>query len=209
MNIEVLNNSGEKVREVKLIDDIASCSLNKHLVYVVVKGILNNSRKAHAKVKTRGEVRGGGRKPFRQKGTGRARQGSIRSPLLRGGGVTFGPTQDRNYKVKINKKERKRSLSMVLKELIKENRIKIVDFSLKEIKTKEFLKILKNLKLDKEKVGLVLAQDEEIIQKSARNLPNVLIYNSSSLNTYNALNCYYLLFSENSFLRLQERWKKN
>ena len=147
MKYQVYNSKAEKVSEVELNPAIFELAINPGLVHQAAQAQLANRRKVLAHTKDRSEVRGGGRKPWRQKGTGRARHGSIRSPLWKGGGVTFGPTKDRNFSKKINKKMKRKALFMCLTDRAKDQNLILLDkFEIKDNKTKEFVALVKNLK---------------------------------------------------------------
>src|SRR3989339_1186928 len=152
MKATVYNMQGTKVKELELAKEIFGVQVNPHIMSQVIVAQQANARKVIADTKDRSEVRGGGRKPWRQKGTGRARHGSIRSPLWRGGGITFGPTNERNFSLKINKKAKRKALLMCLSDKAKNERIILVDnLELAEAKTKKFFQILLNLKLREKK----------------------------------------------------------
>lgn len=175
MKIDVYNIEGKVVDNIELNDAYFNVPLNKDLVLQYLRYQMFNARWPWAHVKTRGEVRGGGRKPWRQKGTGRARQGSIRSPQWRGGGVVFGPRNTINWKLKMPKKMRRKALLMLLSEKVKENNIKVIsNFNdLNQIKTKLALDILKNLNVYNDKVLIVLNNKNINVEKSFANISNV------------------------------------
>jgi large subunit ribosomal protein L4 len=164
---------------------------------------LANRRQGTASTKTRGEVRGGGRKPWIQKGTGRARHGSIRSPIWVGGGIAFGP-KPRSYRYTMPKKIKRLALKSALSAKAQSDKVIVLDsFDLKEPKTKSVLKILQNLKIDG-KVLLVTAQADEVVYKSARNLPNVHTAVADQLNVLQVLNADYLVFTREAVNRAEE-----
>jgi large subunit ribosomal protein L4 len=163
-----------------------------------------NKRQVIASTKTRAEVSGGGRKPWRQKGTGRARHGSIRSPLWVGGGVTFGPTNKRNFKKDIPKKMRRKALFMVLSEKAKNETLAIVgSIELKEIKTKEFKKMIDSLKLDGSALIVLESLNENII-KSARNIQGIKTIQAKDLNCLDILNHKYLVITQKGVEKIKE-----
>ena len=184
-NVSVFNMEGNEVGTLELNDAVFGVEVNEHLVHLAVVSRLANERQGTQKAKTRGEVRGGGRKPWRQKGTGHARQGSTRSPQWTGGGVVFAPTP-RDYSFKMNKKERRLALKSALTSRVQENKFIVLDeLKLAEIKTKEMQKVLNNLKVDKALV--VLDGDNDNVVLSARNIANVQTIPADQINTYDVL----------------------
>jgi large subunit ribosomal protein L4 len=183
--IDIYNMEREKVSEVELDDTIFNTEVKGHLIYDVVRMQLANRRRGTASTKGRSEVSGGGRKPYRQKGTGRARAGTIRSPLWRGGGVVFGP-KPRDYSIKINKKVRRAALRAVLTQKYREGNLFVLDdLKLEEIKTKAFLNIMGRLGV--ENALIVLPDRDEKIIKSARNVPLIKVIPVEGLNVYDIL----------------------
>jgi len=202
MKADLFNQRGDKIEEIDLPDRIFSIAPTPDLLHQVVLYYRNLSRRVIAKTKDRSEVRGGGRKPWRQKGTGRARHGSIRSPLWRKGGITFGPRPEKKYQTRISREKRKKALFMVLSQKFKEGEIifveKIEDLG---IKTKSFAKNFKNLtKIKKDILGkralFVLTNKNENIIKAARNLKNVSLVSINSLNPYLLLENKYLIIEK-------------
>jgi len=184
-NVSVYNMEGKEVGTMELNDAVFGVKVNEHLVHLAVVRQLANNRQGTQKAKTRAEVRGGGRKPWRQKGTGHARQGSIRSPQWTGGGVVFAPTP-RDYSIKMNKKERRLALKSALTSAVQENKFIVLDeLKLNEIKTKEMAKVLNNLQVNKALV--VLNDNDKNVVLSARNIPNVLTASTSTINVYDIL----------------------
>ena len=180
-SIDVYNVNGKKVSTVDLKEEIFGIEPNEAVVHTVLVNYLANQRQGTQSTKTRSEVRGGGRKPWRQKGTGRARQGSIRAPQWIKGGIALGP-KPRSYKYRVNKKERQLAIKSLLSSKVLENNLVVVDkFDFKEIKTKQMADAMKNLKVDATAL-VVLPVNNEIVQKSARNLADV---RTSSVNTIN------------------------
>lgn len=184
-NVAVYNMEGKEVDKIELNDSIFGVEINEHLVHMAVLQQLANKRQGTQKAKTRSEVRGGGRKPWRQKGTGHARQGSTRSPQWTGGGVVFAPTP-RDYSFKLNKKEKRAALKSALTSRVVENKFVVVDeFKLDEIKTKKFVEVLKNLNVEK---ALVILNDmDEKVIASAANIPTVKTTQTNELNVFDVL----------------------
>ena len=184
-NVAVYNMEGKEVDKIELNDSIFGVEINEHLVHKAVLQQLANKRQGTQKAKTRSEVRGGGRKPWRQKGTGHARQGSTRSPQWTGGGVVFAPTP-RDYSFKLNKKEKRAALKSALTSRVVENKFVVVDeLKLDEIKTKKFVEVLKNLNVEK---ALVILNDmDEKVIASAANIPTVKTTQTNELNVFDVL----------------------
>ena len=181
-NVAVYNMEGKEVDKIELNDSIFGVEINEHLVHMAVLQQLANKRQGTQKAKTRSEVRGGGRKPWRQKGTGHARQGSTRSPQWTGGGVVFAPTP-RDYSFKLNKKEKRAALKSALTSRVVENKFVVVDeLKLDEIKTKKFVEVLKNLNV--EKALVVLNDMDEKVIASAANIPTVKTTQTNELNVF-------------------------
>lgn len=184
-NVAVYNMEGKEVDKIELNDSIFGVEINEHLVHMAVLQQLANKRQGTQKAKTRSEVRGGGRKPWRQKGTGHARQGSTRSPQWTGGGVVFAPTP-RDYSFKLNKKEKRAALKSALTSRVVENKFVVVDeLKLDEIKTKKFVEVLKNLNV--EKALIVLNDMDEKVIASAANIPTVKTTQTNELNVFDVL----------------------
>ena len=183
--VAVYNMEGKEVDSIELNDSIFGVEINEHLVHMAVLQQLANKRQGTQKAKTRSEVRGGGRKPWRQKGTGHARQGSTRSPQWTGGGVVFAPTP-RVYSFKLNKKEKRAALKSALTSRVVENKFVVVDeLKLDEIKTKKFVEVLKNLNV--EKALVVLNDMDEKVIASAANIPTVKTTQTNELNVFDVL----------------------
>ena len=184
-NVAVYNMEGKEVDKIELNDSIFGVEINEHLVHMAVLQQLANKRQGTQKAKTRSEVRGGERKPWRQKGTGHARQGSTRSPQWTGGGVVFAPTP-RDYSFKLNKKEKRAALKSALTSRVVENKFVVVDeLKLDEIKTKKFVEVLKNLNV--EKALVVLNDMDEKVIASAANIPTVKTTQTNELNVFDVL----------------------
>ena len=184
-NVAVYNMEGKEVDKIELNDSIFGVEINEHLVHMAVLQQLANKRQGTQKAKTRSEVRGGGRKPGRQKGTGHARQGSTRSPQWTGGGVVFAPTP-RDYSFKLNKKEKRAALKSALTSRVVENKFVVLDeLKMDEIKTKKFVEVLKNLNV--EKALVVLNDMDEKVIASAANIPTVKTSQTNELNVFDVL----------------------
>ena len=184
-NVAVYNMEGKEVDKIELNDSIFGVEINEHLVHMAVLQQLANNRQGTQKAKTRSEVRGGGRKPWRQKGTGHARQGSTRAPQWTGGGVVFAPTP-RDYSFKLNKKEKRAALKSVLTSKVADGKFVVVDeLKLDEIKTKKFVEVMNNLKV--EKALVVLDDMNENVIASAANVPTVKTAQTNELNVFDAL----------------------
>ena len=180
--VSVLNMEGKEVGTMELNDAVFGVEVNEHLVHMAVVQQLANNRQGTQSAKTRSEVRGGGRKPWRQKGTGHARQGSIRAPQWKGGGVVFAP-KPRDYSFKMNKKEKRAALKSALSSRVQEEKFIVLDeLKLDEIKTKKFAEIMKNLNVDK---ALVVLNDNDLnVIKSSANIPTVKTALTNTINVY-------------------------
>ncbi len=201
-NVAVYNMEGKEVDKIELNDSIFGVEINEHLVHMAVLQQLANKRQGTQKAKTRSEVRGGGRKPWRQKGTGHARQGSTRSPQWTGGGVVFAPTP-RDYSFKLNKKEKRAALKSALTSRVVENKFVVVDeLKLDEIKTKKFVEVLKNLNV--EKALVVLNDMDEKVIASAANIPTVKTTQTNELNVYDILKYNTVVVTKDAVNTIQE-----
>ena len=206
--IDVYNQEGKKIKTVDLDEKVFDGKVDEVVLHQAVVTFLANQRKGLAKTKKRGEVRGGGTKPWRQKGTGRARVGSIRSPLWRGGGITFGP-QPREYSKNMPRRMKIRALKSALNAKLKDGKIVVVDaIEVKEPKTRFLFEILKKLKLDDTKTVFVADTINENMKLSSRNLKRFEYEKADNLNSYAALNCKKLLFTLDAFKKTEERIKK-
>ncbi len=204
MNYNVVNKSGEVVKEIELNDAIFNVEYNQQCVFDAIMVARSNSRQATAKTKKRDEVSGGGKKPFRQKGTGRARQGSSREPQMVGGGVVFGPTGIQNFKIKQNRKAARLALKSVLTEKVNDKNLVVVDeFNFQAPKTKDFVKVLDAVKAG-EKILFVATEEDEATILSARNLPYVKIVYPQGVNVYDIVNVDTLLVSEAALKTIEE-----
>ncbi len=184
-NVAVYNMEGKEVGKLDLNDAVFGVEVNEHLVHMAVLQQLANNRQGTQKAKTRSEVRGGGRKPWRQKGTGHARQGSTRAPQWTGGGVVFAPVP-RDYSFKINKKEKRAALKSALSSRVQENKLIVVDeLKLDEIKTKKLAEVLKNLNV--EKALVVINDNDQNVVMSAKNIPTVKVAQTNTINVFDIL----------------------
>ena len=202
-SIDVYNVNGKKVSTVDLKEEIFGIEPNEAVVHTVLVNYLANQRQGTQSTKTRSEVRGGGRKPWRQKGTGRARQGSIRAPQWIKGGIALGP-KPRSYKYRVNKKERQLAIKSLLSSKVLENNLVVVDkFDFKEIKTKQMVNALTNLKVEG-KALVVLAEKNENVQKSARNIEGVRTSSVNTINVYDLLKYTKLVVTVDTVKKLEE-----
>ena len=201
-NVTVYNMEGNEVGTMELNDAVFGVEINEHLVHLAVVRQLANKRQGTQKAKTRSEVSGGGRKPWRQKGTGHARQGSIRAPQWTGGGVVFAPVP-RDYEVKMNKKERRAALKSALTSKVQENKLVVVDsLALAEAKTKEMQKVLTNLKADKALV--VTADDDQKVVLSARNIADVQTATVNTINVYDVMKYNTVVVTKDAVASIEE-----
>lgn len=204
--LKVYNQEGKGVSKIELNAAIFSLPWNDDLVHQAVRTNFANKRQVLASVKDRSEVRGGGRKPWRQKGTGRARHGSIRSPLWRGGGVTFGPEGERNFKLKINKKMAKKAVLIILSAKARDNEILILeDIKLPRPMTKEMAKIISSFPKVKSALFALSGANEDI-KMAARNLPNLKITNINNLNILDILKYQYLILTKSGIEYLEKKY---
>ena len=201
-NVSVYNMEGKEVGTMELNDAVFGVEVNEHLVHAVVVAQLANKRQGTQKAKTRSEVSGGGRKPWRQKGTGHARQGSTRAPQWTGGGVVFAPTP-RDYTIKLNKKERRLALKSVLTAKVQENKFIVLDeLKFDEIKTKKFQAVLDNLNVNKAMV--VLNDNDKNVVMSAKNIPNVITAQTNTINVYDILKYDTMIVTKAAVETIQE-----
>jgi len=203
MLFKTYNQKGEESGKSRLPKDIFGTDINKDLLHQVVTAQTQNRRQPSAHTKQRDEVSGGGRKPWRQKGTGRARHGSIRSPLWKGGGVTFGPRKDRKIKKDISKKMKRKALFMALSSKIEDKELIMVDeIKLDKPKTKEVEKILDNLSVDD--TCLIAHADNKDLARAAKNLPQVKVMEARNLNALDLLRFKYLLLTKEAIKIIKE-----
>ena len=201
-NVTVYNMEGNEVGTMELNDAVFGVEINEHLVHLAVVRQLANKRQGTQKAKTRSEVSGGGRKPWRQKGTGHARQGSIRAPQWTGGGVVFAPVP-RDYEVKMNKKERRAALKSALTSKVQDNKLVVVDsLALAEAKTKEMQKVLTNLKADKALV--ITATDDKNVVLSARNIADVQTATVNTINVYDVMRHNTVVVTKDAVASIEE-----
>ncbi|MFH1129178.1 MAG: 50S ribosomal protein L4 [Patescibacteria group bacterium] len=196
---DLYNLEGEKTGTVELPENIFNIEINDDVIYQVVNVQMANSRQNLAHTKNRGDVRGGGKKPWRQKGTGRARHGSTRSPLWRGGGVTFGPRNDENFSRKINKKIKQKALFMVLSSKLRDKELVVVDdLKINEPKTKSMSIVLKKIFKDKKKISVLVtvSKNKENVSIAMRNIPDSKTIFADSLNVLELLSFKYLLLDK-------------
>ena len=200
--VSVLNMEGKEVGTMDLSDAIFGAKINEHLVHMAVVQQLANNRQGTQSARTRSEVRGGGRKPWRQKGTGHARQGSIRAPQWKGGGVVFAP-KPRDYSFKLNKKEKRAALKSVLTSRVQENKFIVLDeLKLDEIKTKKFVEVMKNLNV--EKALVVLNENDQNVIKSAANIPTVKTALTNTINVFDILKYNTLIVTKAAVESIEE-----
>ena len=202
-NVSVYNMEGKEVGKIDLNDAIFGVEVNEHLVHMAVLQQLADKRQGTQKAKTRSEVSGGGRKPWRQKGTGHARQGSIRAPQWKGGGVVFAPVP-RDYSFKMNKKEKRAALKSALTDKALSNNLIVVDeLKFDEIKTKRFAEVMNNLKATR-KALVVLADNDKNVVLSARNLAEANTTLTNTLNVYDIVNAKTLILTKDAVNKIEE-----
>ena len=201
-SVSVYNMEGKEVGTIELNDAVFGVKVNEHLVHMAVVQQLANKRQGTQKAKTRGEVSGGGRKPWRQKGTGHARQGSTRSPQWTGGGVVFAPVP-RDYSFKMNKKEKRAALKSALTSKVQDNKLIVLDeLKLDEIKTKKFVAVMNNLKVEK---GLVvIADNDKNVVMSARNLADIDTALANMINTYDVMKAKTVVLTKDAVAKIEE-----
>ena len=201
-NVSVYNMEGKEVGSIELNDAVFGVEVNEHLVHMAVVSQLANKRQGTQSAKTRSEVSGGGRKPWRQKGTGHARQGSTRAPQWTGGGIVFAP-KPRDYSFKMNKKEKRIALLSALSSKVAESKIVVLDeFKLDEIKTKKFVEVMNNLKV--ENALVVLEGENKNVVLSGRNIPSVKVTATNEINTYDVLKYTTLVVTKAAVEKLEE-----
>jgi large subunit ribosomal protein L4 len=201
-NVSVYNIEGKEVGSLELNDAVFGVEMNEHLVHMAVVSQLANNRQGTQSAKTRAEVSGGGRKPWRQKGTGHARQGSTRSPQWKGGGVVFAP-KPRDYSFKMNKKEKRIALLSALTSRVSEKKIVVLDdIKFDEVKTKKFASVMENLKLNKALV--VLNDNDKNVILSARNIPTVKVAQTNTINVYDILKYDTLVLTKAAVATIEE-----
>ena len=202
-NVSVYNMEGKEVGTIELNDAVFGVTVNEHLVHMAVVQQLANNRQGTQKAKTRSEVSGGGRKPWRQKGTGHARQGSTRSPQWTGGGVVFAPTP-RDYSFKMNKKEKKAALKSALTDKVANGKLVVVDaLTFEAPKTKEFAKVMANLNVN-DKALVVLNDNDANVVLSAKNIPTVKTSLTNTINVYDIVNAKTLVLTQDAVKTIEE-----
>jgi large subunit ribosomal protein L4 len=202
-NVSVLNMEGKEVGKIDLNDAVFGVDVNEHLVHLAVVQYLANNRQGTQKAKTRSEVSGGGRKPWRQKGTGHARQGSTRSPQWTGGGVVFAPVP-RDYSFKMNKKEKQAALKSALTDKVESGNIVVLDeLKFDEIKTKKFAEVMANINVDR-KALVVLADNDQNVVLSARNFAQAKTLQANLLNVYDIVNAKTLVLTKDAVSKIEE-----
>ena len=203
LKIDVYNMEGKKAGDIELKEEIFGIILNEEIVHSVIVNYLANQRQGTQSTKTRAEVSGGGKKPWRQKGTGRARQGSIRAPQWIKGGIALGP-KPRSYSYKINKKEKKLAVKSVLSSKLAEENIVVLDkLELKEIKTKNMVKVLDNLKIGG-KIFILLPEQNNNVRYSSRNIEGVKTGLVTNMNAYELLNCDKIIVTLDAVKKIEE-----
>lgn len=214
MELPVYNHNAQEIEKITVSDAVFGVAMNKDLLHQIVTAQQANKRQNIAHAKTRSEVRGGGKKPWKQKGTGRARHGSIRSPIWRGGGAAFGPSKDKNFKQKINKKMLQKALKVALSAKTRKGHLLVVDhFELNQPKTKEVAAILKQFSsvFGKPSSVLMISPKNGAIVRAARNLPNVDVIQAAEINPLAILSSTFIMVSKESVQIVESKWgtKKN
>lgn len=215
METKLYNQEGKAIGKYDLPDRVFNVDVNQNVVRRALVAHTANRRQVIAHTKTRGEVRGGGTKPWRQKGTGRARHGSIRSPIWVGGGVTFGPRNERNFKLKINKKEKQKALFMVLSSKVKDKEMAVIDnLAFAEPKTKKMMEVLEGISYAAfqnkrlKKTLVVMPKENSKAALSARNIPVAKVVWPDSLNVYDLLTYKYLIMPQEAVAIIEKTYKK-
>lgn len=207
LKTKVYNSEGKENGEIKLDPKFFDIKINPVVVQQVVEAYVANKRQVLAHTKVMSDVRGGGKKPWKQKGTGRARHGSSRSPIWKGGGVTFGPRNNRNFTKKINKKVKVKALSMVLTDKLQNDKLRVLDeIKLDNRKTKDLLKVIKNIKLDNQKVLIGLGEKNINIQDSAKNVEKIKVMPADSLNVYTLLKYENLILTKAAIEKISKHF---
>lgn len=204
MKFDIFDHNGNKAGSMEASDIVFAADFNEGLVHQALVRQLANGRRAIAKTKTRGEVSGGGKKPHKQKGTGRARSGSIRNPIWRGGGIIFGPTGTENYTVQMPQKQRKRAVCSVVSEKVRQSQVVILDaYPTTEIKTKQFVEMMSKLPVERS-VLFVIPEGNEVIVKSVRNVTNAKVLLASYLNVADVLKYKYVVMLKDAVSKVEE-----
>jgi large subunit ribosomal protein L4 len=201
--VSVVNMEGKEVGTIDLSDAVFGAKINEHLVHLAVVQQLANSRQGTQKAKTRSEVSGGGRKPWRQKGTGHARQGSTRAPQWTGGGIVFAPVP-RDYSFKINRKEKQAAIRSALTDRVQQNKVIVLDeLTMSDYKTKEFVKMMDSLKVSGKTLFVMAEKDDHVI-RSAGNIPAVKTTLTSQINVYDLMNAQTVVLTKDAVAKLEE-----
>lgn len=209
LKVKIYNINGEVVGNKELNPKVFDVEVKSEVMHRAIDAQLTNRRKPWAATRDRGAVAGGGKKPWKQKGTGRARVGSIRSPLWRGGGITFGPQKERNFTKKINKKEKRKALFMALTGKVKENRLTLVDkLTVNKIKTKVFSDILKKLPCGNNKTLVLYDKPDQKLIKSSRNIEDIKTLKADSLNIFDVLKYDWILMPEKALEAIEKTYLK-
>lgn len=211
MKVSLYNQNAEVVGDVELNSKIFEVKPNQHLLAEAVRVYLSNARQGTSSTKTRGEVSGGGKKPWKQKGTGRARAGSTRSPIWRHGGVTFGPRANRNWTLKLNKKSARQALFMSLSDKASDNKLFIIDgIKLENVKTKEFVKIMDGFKkqMDLGKKQLFVIPNDKNLVRTSRNVPQVTSIMANSLNLHEVIRANSIIMLKESLATIEKTYLK-
>ena len=202
-NVSVFNMEGQEVGQIELSDAVFGAEINENLVHQAVVQYLANQRQGTQKAKTRAEVSGGGKKPWRQKGTGHARQGSTRAPQWTGGGIVFAPVP-RDYSFKINRKEKQAAIRSALTDRVQQNKVIVLDeLTMSDYKTKEFVKMMDNLKVSG-KTLFVMADKDDHVVRSAGNIPAVKTTLTSQINVYDLMNAQTVVLTKDAVAKLEE-----
>ncbi len=206
--IALHNLEGKKIEDLTISDEVFAVKSNDELLHQVFMIIAGNQRFSIADTKDKSEVAGSGKKPFKQKGTGNARQGQKRNPVMKGGGVAFGPTSDRNFKRDVNKKMKQKAVRIALSEKLRSGTLIAVDtLEIKDSKTKAFAKVIKNLELAG-KILVSFSEGEKQVALASRNIPKIANIETKDLNVYDLLNNKYVLLSKASITFLEEKFAK-
>jgi large subunit ribosomal protein L4 len=205
--VKLYNQEGKEVGEHKLNDEVFGIAVNPALVHEVLVSIQASERHPYAHTKSRGDVRGGGKKPWRQKGTGRARHGSRRSPIWVGGGITFGPNKDRDYSLKINRKVKQLAMQMCLSDKVAEQKLALVEsFGIKDGKTKEYVGLISKLPVEAKKMVLVTADPDKLLRRSTNNVQGVTVRNVNDLGMRDVLDNELVLLTPEAVEKIEKRF---
>jgi large subunit ribosomal protein L4 len=206
--VKIFNTEGKAVGDKNLRDDVFAVAVSPELVHEVMVSVEADARKPYAHTKTRGKVRGGGKKPWRQKGTGRARHGSRRSPIWTGGGITFGPDKNRDYSKKVNRKAKRTAATMLLSDKVANERLVLVDaYGVKDGKTKELAAVLSKLPVEAGKRTVVVSPETDVmLRRSAGNIPGVTLRNIGDLGFMDLLNCQYLVMTADAAEKIEAKY---